>query len=199
MNNKIELFAATLEANKEQNILTGYAVLFNEKSKLMERYGNEFYTMVSPSAFDPTEQTDIKLLLEHDPSQILAREQNGSLKFSKDDKGLKFEAFLGNSMLQRDVVELVSQGLYSAMSFGVSVLDEDWEEFSDSPPVRTITKGDIFEFSVTASPMFEATNCMVASDTDTSADAYFRNKENAENAKKLLEQQTKFFEMLSKI
>lgn len=197
--NKIEFFTYSLSADKEENKLSGYAVLFDTKSKLMNMYGQEYFTKIGKDSLYVAKNDDMKLLLEHDHTQILAREKNGSLKVFSDDKGIRFEAELGNSMLQRDVVELVRQGIYTQMSFGVLIDEQSWEEFSDGPPVRTITKGQMFEFSVVSSPLFEETsvNLMVASDKDTSAESYFKQKEQAENDKLLLSQQKAIVEMLA--
>jgi len=199
--NKIEFFAYSLESDKDSNTLTGYAVVFNSNSRLMEDYAGEYYTVIDPSALQRREGRDVKLLLEHDNKQILARENNGSLIVSTDEKGMRFEANLGNSLLQRDVVELVSQGIYSAMSFGVLVQDEKWETYEDKPAVRTITKGELLEFSIVSEPAFESTNLLVASDEDFSRKQYLekleeqKKEEEIKNHNLLLQQQAKLLKL----
>jgi uncharacterized protein len=195
--NKIEFFSNTLTADPENPIISGYAVLFNKESRPMDYFGFNYKTVISPNAFSIESDTDVKLLLEHDTKQILAREKNNSLTFEKDDKGLKFTATLGKSRIQRDVVELIRQGIYSNMSFGVQVLDQEWDEDVD-PAIRTITSGKLLEFSIVSDPQFSDTNVdlLVASNE---VDSAVKKHVESKNEKVLLQQQLKFSKIIESI
>jgi HK97 family phage prohead protease len=61
---------------------------------------------------------NVPLLVEHDPTKLLATTRSGTLKLSEDTRGLKVEANVADTQLGRDVRTLVKRGDVYGMSFG---------------------------------------------------------------------------------
>lgn len=146
---KLEYRSLTSEQSATDNVLTGYAILWDAESRTLQEQGRTFTERIARGAFDESlanDEDDIKLYFNHDSSMPLARTRNGSLRLENDEKGLRFEADLPNTTLGNDVRELLRTGTLSGeMSFGFYVRDEDW---SKDKKERTITKAELVEISV---------------------------------------------------
>src|SRR6185437_15993750 len=90
------------ESQGDEMSLVGYAALFNSESKNL----GAFRERIKPGAFTRSlnEGADVKALVNHDPSQLLGRTKNGTLKLEQDDRGLKFRVVLNpQSQAHRDL------------------------------------------------------------------------------------------------
>ena len=155
----MKLETRTINSNYESdNILTGYAILWNAESRTIHEQGRVFTERIAKGAFDASidnKTDDIKLYYNHDSSMPLARTRNGSLRLASDEKGLRFEADLPETTLGNDVRELLRTGTLSGeMSFGFYVRDEVWTKDKKD---RTITKGDLVEISVVVDAAYPQT------------------------------------------
>jgi HK97 family phage prohead protease len=90
------------------------------------------------------DEEDIKCLRDHDPSLLLGRTSNGSLKLSTDARGLKFVVRLNPKMsLHRDVHEALRTGLMNSRSFAFRCSGDDgeaWEEKTDADGKRYVLR-----------------------------------------------------------
>lgn len=140
-----------VRAAGEGRKLQGYAALYNSETKI-PGLGRE---VIRPGAFTRAlrEGQDVRLLVNHEPSQILARTRNGTLRLREDERGLAFEADLPDTQLARDVLELVRRGDLSQMSFAFRVKRDNW-----SPDgLRELLDVDLFDVSVVTYPAYEET------------------------------------------
>ncbi|MGA9989757.1 MAG: HK97 family phage prohead protease [Terriglobales bacterium] len=166
--NKLETRGTTGEAHADGSgsdlTLSGYTATYGTRS------GNlgGFYEQIDPHCFDKAlrrcdsddpdydeDQEDTKCVQDHDPSLLLARCSNGSLKLSTDAHGLRFVAKLNPKIqLHRDVHEAVRSGLMRSMSFAFNVpeggdsFDEDTDEDGNRCVLRTLKNVDLAEISV---------------------------------------------------
>jgi len=130
----------------------GYAALFNSDSEPLP-----FIERIAPGAFKRSLQGRHRMMLlwNHDTSNPLASNRNGSLRLQEDNIGLKVSATLPNTTLGRDVAELVRTGVIDAMSFGFEVKKDSW---SADGKVRTLEEVALLETSLVSFPAYEGTS-----------------------------------------
>lgn len=136
-------------------MLTGYAAVFNSRSVDLGGY----VEFVKPGAFARTlgGGGDVKLLNDHNSGSVLASTSAGTLRLWEDERGLAFEANLGEArQYANDIAETVRRGELSKMSFGFYIRDDDWRE-EGGGMVRTLTDVELFEISAVAFPAYPAT------------------------------------------
>lgn len=118
----------------------------------------------APRAFerrilDP--KADIYLLAGHDLDRPLASRAAGSLAIDENDDGVSFEAELSAEVAGtshgRDALALLRAGLATGLSPGF-VVPPDGERVTEEGAVllRTITRADLFEFSIVTMPAYPA-------------------------------------------
>jgi HK97 family phage prohead protease len=136
--------------------LVGYASVFNAWS---EDLGG-FRERVQPGAFsNAVKASDIRALINHDPSLILGRTKNGTLSVREDDTGLWMEVALPDTQYARDLAESVKRGDIDQMSFGFSVLSDDWVWADDGTIRRTIIEIDrLYDVSPVTYPAYPQTS-----------------------------------------
>jgi hypothetical protein len=147
--------------------LSGYAVLWDTPSVTIHERGRTFVETIKRGAFDRSlaeGKTDVKLLYQHQGSQILARTRNDSLRLSQDERGLKFEATLPDTTLGSDVRELLTSGTLSGeMSFGFSAVKDSWTQGNSR---REVLQADLFELSVVIDAAYPQTSAALRSQGD---------------------------------
>jgi len=137
----------------------GYASVFNSPS---EPIGGKFTEYVAPGAFKRSLQTrnDVKLLWNHDTSQVLGSTRAGTLSLVEDAHGLKATATLPDTQLGRDAAVLLKRGDVANMSFGFTVPagGDSWNEDGN---VRTLNSVRLHEVSIVAFPAYAASSASV--------------------------------------
>lgn len=110
---------------KEGFHFSGHAAVYNEEALLDEVPGMGRMTeVIARGAFGPVLETverrsmNIPLLLEHDPTKVLATTRSGKLQLAEDQKGLSVEADLPPTSLSRDLFSLVEADVVTGMSVG---------------------------------------------------------------------------------
>ncbi len=98
--------------------LAGVAAVFGTATRI-----GDFNETILPGAFRDSLASgrDVLLLVDHDPSRVLARTANGSLILRETAEGLTFEATLPDTTLARDIRALAEAGTLGGMSFGFNV------------------------------------------------------------------------------
>ena len=110
------------EDGEQSRTIAGYAVLFNEPSEVLyETETEQVREIIAPEAVDDAllERSDIKFTMFHDNSLILARSNKGegTLRCTRDEKGVAFEFDAPNTVDGDKAIELVSRGDISGCSF----------------------------------------------------------------------------------
>jgi hypothetical protein len=145
----------TIELRQEGDgmTFTGYAAKFNSPSQPLP-----FTEIIKPGAFKRSlaSRNDVKLLWNHDSSQVLGSTRAGTLTLVEDGVGLRVTAKLPNTSAGRDAAELIKRGDVNAMSFGFSV-PQGGDTWSEDGNTRELNSVRLFECSVVAFPAYSAT------------------------------------------
>ena len=142
------------EVEGGQRVLTGYAVKWEMKSVPMG-YFQRFKEQFKRGAFtESLTNDDQKALWSHDTSKVLGRTKNGTLRLFEDDLGLRFELDLPDTTLGDDAYKSIKRGDVDGVSFGFSMLKQEWDEADPDNVVRTVTKAKLLEISPVAFPAY---------------------------------------------
>lgn len=151
INTNVEVRAE--EDENKKLTLKGYAIRYNEKSKLL---GYGFEEVILPGAFSESLKTrNIIALNNHDTNQLLGSTQANTLRLEDRADGLYFELDLLES--RKELYDLVKRGDIAGMSFGFTCTDELYKR-SDDKDIREVKKGELFEISVVHTPAYPSTN-----------------------------------------
>ena len=149
----------------ETRTIEGYAVVFNVRSQLLPDYN--VYRMVQeiidPAAIDDNlmRSCDIKALLEHDRSRMLARSYNGAgtLTLTKDERGIKYTFEAPDTADGNYALEMVKRGDLFGSSFAYTT-DEavdgsvTYTKEGDNL-IRTVHKIDkLYDVSIVSDPAY---------------------------------------------
>jgi HK97 family phage prohead protease len=149
--------AGELRANMESRTIRGYAAVFGMSS---EDLGG-FREVIAPGAFDDILGDDVRALVNHDPSMILARTKSGTLRLFIDERGLGYEFDTPNTTYGNDLLESVSRGDVTQSSFGFTVKEHSWNK---EERTRTILKvGRLFDVSPVTYPAYPDTDVAMRS------------------------------------
>ena len=144
-------------AEKGEPRFVGYAAVFNELSE--EFFG--FREKVLPGAFaDSIGTDDVRMLFNHDPNYVLARNKAGTLFLREDSHGLYFEATPPNTQWAKDLLESVKRGDISQNSFGFIVPDDGFE-YNSKEKVRNLKKAKLLDVSIVTYPAYPQTSVSV--------------------------------------
>lgn len=137
--------------------LVGYAALFDS-------YSEEFMGMrerIERGAFKESIETDdVRMLWNHDPSYLLARNTSGTLTLKEDSTGLYFEAIPPDTQWGRDLVTLIRRGDVRENSFGFAVLKDDWAK-EENMETRILQKVKLYDVSAVTYPAYRDTTITV--------------------------------------
>jgi HK97 family phage prohead protease len=161
---KLEVrFQAELrKAKSGSRTLRGYAAKFNSRSLPIPGNGGVYVEQLAPGCFAACLSTDteIRALIDHDHTRILARRSTGSLRISEDSIGLAVEFDLPATSYADDLLACVEADLIAGMSFGMYIQEDRWQKVSidgQDWAERTVTRADVFEVTATSMPCYEAT------------------------------------------
>lgn len=144
----------TREEQDGQKVIAGYFAVFNSETELWPGA----YESISEEAFDSTLSNDIRALTNHDATLVLGRNKAGTLKLSKDSRGLWGEISINEKDTDAlNLYERVKRGDVDQCSFGFNILDEETEWRDDGTVKWTIRKVDLHEVSVCTFPAYEET------------------------------------------
>jgi hypothetical protein len=134
------IYSSTIEIEKredgEAKSIIGHAAVFD---LLSENLGG-FREKIDKGAFDDVLNDDVRALVNHEDSLILARSPK-TLSLSVDDKGLVYKISpVGKRSYEKDLIESLERGDVSQSSFQFSVEDDSWDEDEEGRVVRTIKK-----------------------------------------------------------
>lgn len=144
----------TREEQNGQKVIAGYFAVFNSETELWPGA----YESISEEAFDSTLSNDIRALTNHDATLVLGRNKAGTLRLSKDSRGLWGEISINEKDTDAlNLYERVRRGDVDQCSFGFHILDEETEWRDDGTVKWTIRKVDLHEVSVCTFPAYEDT------------------------------------------
>lgn len=151
-------FVSDMEITDEQEmIVEGYATTFNQPYLLGSWDGYNIFEQVDRNAFAETDMTDVIMQYDHQ-GRVFARNKNGTLELTVDERGLKVRANLGGTEIGRQLYQEIKGGYTDKMSFGFTVADDEFVA-DDNGELRTITKvGKLYDVSAVSIPANDATS-----------------------------------------
>src|SRR5262245_12029043 len=99
----IQRFGVELRAEMAGDTLRGHAAVFGQMARIGAGWED-----LGRSAFDAVlkdPSTDVRSLINHDPTLLLGRQSAGTLRVSVDSEGLPFEVDLPNTSYANDLRE----------------------------------------------------------------------------------------------
>lgn len=144
-------------------VVEGYAIIFNTPS---EDLGG-FKEIISPTALNDVDVSDVKCLINHDFNYVIGRTQAETLTLKLDDKGLYFKCLLPNTSYARDIYENIKAENVNQCSFFYTLPPDDdtartWT-VENGQYIQTINKIDeLIEVSIVTIPAYQDTNVEVA-------------------------------------
>ena len=140
--------------------IVGYAALYDV---LSEDLGG-FRERIQPGAFSESLlHDDIRALFNHDANVVLGRNRAGTLALSEDERGLRIEITPPNTQSARDLLESISRGDITQMSFGFMVKPDGqaWSRDQEGRALRTLTAVNLFDVSPVVFPAYADTSVAV--------------------------------------
>lgn len=176
MNNNIEYRDYSFKAqevrevtdeNTEAKTIVGYASVFDSPSEQMSLAGGgQFVEYIKRGAFKRSlEQAaageiNIFAVWSHDMTQPLGSTRSGKLKLEEDDYGLRFE-LIATRMTPAQFDTILDGD--AQVSFGFSVVNEDWQRIDADNYTRTISDVNLIEISPVLIPAYPDTSVAVRS------------------------------------
>lgn len=150
--------------------ISGHAAVFNRNSEPM--WG--FVERVAPGAFSESiGADDVRALFNHDPNIVLGRNTAKTLRLSEDATGLAVEIDPPDTQAARDLLVSMERGDVTQMSFGFSVITDDWATV-DEQTMRTLRKVRLYDVSPVTFPAYPDTDVSVRSLEEIAAEGKTR-------------------------
>jgi uncharacterized protein len=140
----------------DDNQLEGYAIVFNQETKIYD----EFFEIIDPMAVS-SNFGDVRFLWNHNSDIVLGRTAANTLSLEKNDFGLRFSSIL--PAWANGYHETIQRGDVSGMSFGFRVTQDTWSIRNNSEYVRRILGLEILEISTSTFPAYPTTSVQVRS------------------------------------
>jgi HK97 family phage prohead protease len=140
----------------ESPTLTGYAALYGSETTI----AGMFREVIRPGAFTAAiGRDDVRALYNHDPNFVLGRTKSGTLTLTEDERGLRYDVVLPNTLAAKDLHEQIKRGDISQSSFAFRVVRDSWPTVARGEmPLRQIEDVELFDVSPVTYPAYEATS-----------------------------------------
>lgn len=142
--------------------VSGYAALFHVRSSNLGSPSAPLFEIIMPGAFDRVLNDDVRALVNHDSSLLLARSKGGrgSLRLTVDAKGLRYHFEAPNTQAGNDLLESIKRGDLdqSSYSFTIAAGGDSYATEGRST-IRTITRfGALYDVSPVTYPATSETS-----------------------------------------
>ena len=126
------------EGEEPKYIVEGYATTYDDPYTLFE--------------FEGVDMNDVIFLYNHE-GMVYARQSNGTLELSSDERGLHVRADLGSTEASREMFESIKAGLVTQMSWAFTIADDDYNEETHTRTIKSVKKVfDVSAVSIPANP-----------------------------------------------
>lgn len=158
----------TLEKRADgKRVIVGYASVFHNSRKSGTEY--ELWAgvveRIAPTAFDRAlaDKHDARGVFNHNSDNLLGRVGAGTVRLTKDDRGLRYEIDVDEEDPDhKRVVRKIERGDLAGSSFAFNARREEWS-LEKGVEVRTILDVDLFDVGPVTYPAYEATSAGVRS------------------------------------
>lgn len=152
-------------AEENSRIVEGYAIVFNQQSRLLyDKASKKVFTeIIDPRAVTKAflDEQDVKMLYNHSNDMLLARSTfgYGTLSYEIDEYGVKYRFEMPNTSVGNDVLELIRRGDVWGCSFAFTYAkDGIRDEKRNGQNYRTVIQmASIDDFSIVVDPAYMGT------------------------------------------
>ena len=153
------------------NIISGYAIVFNRESEILyDKTNNRYFIeVIDLSAVDVEliQRSDIKMLIDHTKSRMLARSRygEGSLQLEIDEYGLKFTFEVPDTVDGQFIKEMIRRNDYNGCSFAFTddMVDVEYDR-ERGLFIRNVRKiKQLYDCSIVADPAYSDTEVSLRS------------------------------------
>jgi HK97 family phage prohead protease len=131
------------DEDEKKRYIEGYAIIFNQRSKLIREWGETFYEVIEPTAPDNVLRDagiNVIATVDHDRQKMLGRTKSGTLQLIKEERGLKYRIELPDTTLGNDMAEMIARGDYFESSFIFTIAEKGYRyDRSGDIPIRYIS------------------------------------------------------------
>lgn len=157
-----EMQFRAVEDEEQPFVVEGYATTYDDPYTLFEYDGIKYQEKISRDALAGADMGDVIFLYNHE-GMVFARQSNGTLELSSDDRGLHVRADLGSTEDSRRMYESIKAGLVTQMSWAFTINAEEYDERTHTRTINSVKKVyDVSAVSIPANP-----------NTDISARSYW--------------------------
>lgn len=144
--------AKQVDEEEPKYIVEGYATTYDDPYTLFEYDGIAYKETVSRDALAGADMSDVIFLYNHE-GMVYARQSNGTLELTSDERGLHVKADLGSTEASRQMFESIQAGLVTQMSWAFTIADEDYDEETHTRSIKSVRKVyDVSAVSIPANP-----------------------------------------------
>lgn len=142
----------------------GHAALFNKRTWIgSKRWG--FWESMEPTAFTKTiSEADVRMLFNHDPNLLLARNTAGTLRLSEDTIGLAVDADMAPTTYGRDLAISLDRGDCTQMSFAFEMVTYTWTVADDGADWLRHQEVKLWDVSPVTYPAYVETDAALRMD-----------------------------------
>lgn len=169
-NAEIRSFPTEVRAT-DGGTIVGYAAVTGQVSEVRPRRFEMFEPGAFRAALQKEGRRDVRALWQHDPTQPIAREGNGTLQLMEDDHGLRVEITPSDTSAGRDALESIRRGDVDQMSIAFDYGRRRTEEIEPYGPVKVVETVDtLWEVSPVTWAAYPQTEVGVRALQDVDAD-----------------------------
>lgn len=144
--------AEQVDEEEPKYIVEGYATTYDDPYTLFEYDGIAYKETVSRDALVGADMSDVIFLYNHE-GMVYARQSNGTLELTSDERGLHVRADLGSTEASRQMFESIQAGLVTQMSWAFTIADEEYDEETHTRSIKSVRKVyDVSAVSIPANP-----------------------------------------------
>lgn len=157
-----EMQFRAVEDEEQPFVVEGYATTYDDPYTLFEYDGIKYQEKIDRDALAGADMGDVIFLYNHE-GMVFARQSNGTLELSSDDRGLHVRADLSSTEDSRRMYESIKAGLVTQMSWAFTINAEEYDERTHTRTISSVKKVyDVSAVSIPANP-----------NTDISARSYW--------------------------
>lgn len=127
--------------------ITGYVNITDKSSRVLkDSKGNSFIERVEPRCFTRAlnKGNNVKFLLNHNHDIHLGSLDEGNLKLTEDNIGLRIDATINN----KEVRQAYENGGFSGFSYGFQKIKDNFREWDNGLQLRTLQEIKLIEVSI---------------------------------------------------
>ena len=157
-----EMQFRAVEDEEQRYIVEGYATTYGDPYVMYSYDGIDYKEEIARDALAGADMSDVIFLYNHE-GMVFARQSNGTLELSSDERGLHVRADLGSTEASREMFESIKAGLVTQMSWAFTINADAYDERTHTRTITSVKKVyDVSAVSIPANPS-----------TDISARSYY--------------------------